>query len=51
MRRAMEFVLALLQQLCDDDQKSLSEAANEGYAQTLQPFHGLLTYGVFLVRS
>ncbi|CAD7705304.1 unnamed protein product [Ostreobium quekettii] len=47
LKRAMEFVLGLLRQLHDDDEKSMSQAANEAYASTLQPFHGMITYGVF----
>lgn len=49
LKRAMQFILALLVKLNQDRFISLSEAASEAYYATLQPFHGWIVTGTFTI--
>lgn len=47
LKRAMEFITALLDKLYADRQMSLSQAASETYYATLQQYHGWIVTGTF----
>ncbi|PSC73205.1 pleckstrin homology domain-containing family A member 8-like [Micractinium conductrix] len=47
LKRAMEFVVALLEKLYTDRQLTLSQAASETYYATLQHYHGWIVTGTF----
>ena len=49
LKRAMEFVLKLLERLMEDQDVSLSTAATETYYETLQQYHGWIVTGTFTV--
>lgn len=49
LKRAMQFVVALLHRLAKDRNISLSEAASETYYSTLQQYHGWIVTGTFTV--
>ncbi|KAL4433929.1 hypothetical protein ABPG75_000370 [Micractinium tetrahymenae] len=49
LKRAMEFIVALLDRLYTDRQVTLSQAASETYYATLQKFHGWIVTGTFTV--
>ncbi len=49
LKRAMQFVVALLHRLAKDREVSLSEAASETYYSTLQQYHGWIVTGTFTV--
>lgn len=48
-RRAMIFVVGLLQRLLDHPEETLSAAASEAYYATLQKYHGWIVTGTFTV--
>lgn len=47
--RAMEFVVAMLQRLHDDQQMPLPQAASDAYYATLHQYHGWITSAAFTV--
>lgn len=47
MKRTMQFVIGLLQQLVDDTGVSLSTASRKSYAASLKYCHNFITKGVF----
>ncbi|KAH7619947.1 hypothetical protein Ndes2526B_g05192 [Nannochloris sp. 'desiccata'] len=49
LKRAMQFVVALLHRLAQDRNISLSDAASETYYSTLQQYHGWIVTGTFTV--
>lgn len=49
LKRAMEFIVALLDRLYTDREITLSQAASETYYATLQKFHGWIVTGTFTV--
>jgi hypothetical protein len=49
LKRAMEFIVALLDRLYTDRQVSLATAASETYYATLQRYHGWIVTGTFTV--
>lgn len=49
LKRAMEFIVALLDRLFTDRQVTLSQAASDTYYATLQKFHGWIVTGTFTV--
>ena len=49
MHRAMEFVVALLKRLHDDQSVTLATAANEVYYATLYKYHGWITSSAFVL--
>lgn len=49
LKRAMEFILELMKCLQQDASVTLHDAAQTAYVKCLQPFHGMLTRGVFSV--
>ncbi|GAB4818195.1 hypothetical protein N2152v2_005241 [Parachlorella kessleri] len=49
LKRAMEFVVALLVKLAEDKGMSVSTAASESYYATLQKFHGWIVTTTFTV--
>ncbi|KAL6785533.1 hypothetical protein ACKKBF_B00675 [Auxenochlorella protothecoides x Auxenochlorella symbiontica] len=49
LKRAMQFVTALLNRLTEDEEESLSAAASETYYATLQQYHGWIVTGTFTV--
>ena len=49
LRRAMEFLVALLLRLCTDPSTSLSTAASEVYTATLYRYHTWYTSAAFTV--
>ncbi|KAK9836470.1 hypothetical protein WJX74_001113 [Apatococcus lobatus] len=49
LKRAMEFVVALLKRLHDDHDVSLATAANEVYYATLYKYHGWITSSAFVL--
>lgn len=49
LKRAMEFITALLSRLLENPTISLSEAASETYYETLQQYHGWIVTGTFTV--
>mmetsp|Transcript_19346 Transcript_19346/g.58475 ORF Transcript_19346/g.58475 Transcript_19346/m.58475 type:complete len:209 (+) Transcript_19346:161-787(+) len=49
LKRAMEFVTALLQRLRDNRGETLPAAASEAYTETLYKYHGWVTSAAFTV--
>ncbi|GMH36058.1 hypothetical protein BSKO_03926 [Bryopsis sp. KO-2023] len=49
LKRANDFILELLRCLQKDESLALYDAAYSAYMQSLQPFHGIMTRGVFSV--
>lgn len=49
LKRAMEFVAALFQRLCDDQTQTLAAAASDAYSDTLYVYHGWITSAAFTV--
>eukprot|EP00884_Botryococcus_braunii_P004056 jgi/Botrbrau1/13651/Bobra.0292s0001.2 len=49
LKRAMEFLIGLLQGLYNDRNMTVLAAAEASYAEYLKPFHGYITYGAFCV--
>ncbi|KAK9867885.1 hypothetical protein WJX84_000554 [Apatococcus fuscideae] len=49
LKRAMEFVVALLKRLHDDQNVTLATAANEVYYATLYKYHGWITSSAFVL--
>lgn len=49
LKRAMEFVAALLQRLCDDQNLTLAVAASNAYTDTLYEYHGWMTSTAFTI--
>lgn len=47
MKRTMQFVIGLLQQLVDDIKVTLSSASRKSYAASLKYCHNFITRGVF----
>lgn len=50
-RSFLEFVAALLKRLSADPKEELTAAAAAAYRETLYPFHGYLSSGVFQART
>lgn len=49
LKRAMEFVAALLQLLCEDQNLTLAAATSNAYSDTLYVYHGWVTSAAFTV--
>ena len=47
LKRFLEFTLRLLEQLAQNEEGELGDAARAAYDATLRPFHGYLTQAVF----
>ncbi len=48
-RRALEFIVTLLEELIKDANITMTEAATKAYSQHLQSYHNFFTKNVFLV--
>lgn len=49
LKRAMQFVVGLMDKMQQDPMCSVAQAASDAYTEVLSPFHGWITSGIFKV--